>query len=203
MIALHGFSRSNYYRLARAVLIEKGIDFDIVKAVPSSEPELLAHSPMGRVPFLTVGDVSISETWAIIDYAEQIQPEPALLPTEPLERAKTIELIRHLELNIELVARRCLAAAFFGGNASDELVESTRADLKRGMKAVSTLLAPTGPFLRGKTFSTADLYAHYTFILAPGICEKVMQFDLLADYPILRERLAAIAERPSIAAAEA
>ncbi len=203
MIVLHGFSRSNYYRLARAALIEKGIEFEIAKTVPSSEPELLSHSPMGRLPFLSVGDTSISETWAIIDYAEQIQPEPSLLPAEPLERAKTIELIRHLELNVELVARRCLAAAFFGGTASDELVESTRADLKRGMHAVASLLTEQGPFLRGDSFTAADLYAHYTFILAPDICEKVMQFDLLADYPVLRERLAAIAARPSIIAAEA
>lgn len=83
------------------------------------------------------------------------------------------------------------------------MVESTRADLKRGMKAVASLLTQSGPFLRGADFTLADLYAHYTFILAPGICEKVMQFDLLADYPVLRERLAAIAKRPSIIAAEA
>lgn len=111
MITLHGFSRSNYYRLARAVLIEKGIEFETAKTLPSAEPELLEHSPMGRLPFLQVDGTSISETWAIVDYAEQIQPEPSLLPAEPLERAKTIELARHLELNIELVARRCLSAA--------------------------------------------------------------------------------------------
>lgn len=203
MIELHGFRMSNYYRLARAALIEKGIEFEIVKAVPSAEPELLALSPMGRLPFLRVGDTTISETWAIIDYAEQIQPEPALLPSDPLERAKTIELIRHIELNVELVARRCLPAAFFGGSASDELIESTRTDVQRGMRAVASLLTPAGPFLRGERFTAADLYAHYTFILAPGICEKVMHVDLLAEYPVLGERLAVIAKRPSIVAAEA
>lgn len=201
MATLYGFPRSNYYRLAKAALIEKGIEFTDAEAVPSQKDEMLARSPMGRIPYLELDGQFISETWAIIDYAEQISPEPSLFPAEPVARARCIELARHLELNVELVARRCLAAAFFGADASDELRSTTRADLERGMAAIDRLLVGDGPYLMGDTFSIADLYAHYTFVLAPGIAEATLDLDLLDGHATLQTRLSEIAKRPSIVAA--
>lgn len=201
MITLHGFTRSNYYRLAKAALIEKGIAFVDAEAVPSQDDEMLTRSPMGRIPFVEVDGAFISETWAIIDYAEQLTPQRSLFPEQPLDRARCIELSRHLELNVELVARRCLAAAFFGATASDELRETTRADLARGMAAVDRLLGGDGPYLFGESFSVADLYAHYTFVLAPGIAGRVLDMDLLAGHDVLQARLSEIAKRECIQAA--
>ena len=67
-----------------------------------------------------------------------------------------IELCCHLKLDVELVARRVLPAAFFGATASDEVLATTEADLDKGMKAVARLFQGS-PYAAGDSFTIADL----------------------------------------------
>ncbi len=192
MLKLHGMSRSNYYRLAKACLVWKGLPFEEVNAVPNQEEDYLVKSPMGKVPCLATEAGFISETLAIAEYLDAIEPANPLLPTDAFARAKTLELIRHVELDIELVARRVLPAAFFGATASDELKKSTEKDLARGVRAVARLFV-CDPYATGASCNLADLYTFYSFGLASGIVEKIYGTDLLAELPQVRtltERLA-------------
>ncbi len=202
MIKLHGIQMSNYYGLAKACLIEKGVAFEEVNAMPSQKEDYLAKSPMGKVPCIEVDGVYLSEAFAIADYLDRIQPEPAFLPSDPMARAKAIELIRHIELNVELVARRCLPEAFFGQTVSDETKASTKKDLAKGMRAVGSLLV-CEPYAAGSDFSLADLYVFYTFSLASGIVAKIFSEDLTAEQPKLKALLSTLAERDSIQQVEA
>lgn len=202
MLKLHGMTRSNYYCLIKAALLEKGLTFEEVRALPSQEADYLAKSPMGKVPCLETEAGFISESYAIIDYLETVKPEPALLPADPFARAKTIELIRHLELDVELVARRCLPAAFFGADVSDEIKEATRTDLARGMAAVDRLIS-CDPYICGAEFTAADLYAFYTFGLSSAIVAKIFDADLLEGHERLAGLLERLAEHPSIHKVEA
>lgn len=202
MIKLHGMPRSNYYSLVKAALLEKSLPFEEVAAQPSQEESYLAKSPMGKVPCLETEHGYLSESLAILDYLENIQPEPALLPRDPFLRAKVIELIRHLELDVELVARRCLPAAFFGATASEETRKSTARDLERGMKAVARLLE-CGPYAAGPEFTAADLYVFYTFTLASAIVKTVLGTDLLEGHAAIRDLLERVATRESVRQVEA
>jgi glutathione S-transferase len=197
MLKLHGMSRSNYYCLAKACLVAKGIPFEEVDATPSQEEDYLSKSPMGKVPCLETDQGFVSETLAIAEYLDGIAPDRPLLPAEPFARAKTLELIRHLELDIELVARRCLPAAFFGATASEETKKSTDRDLKRGVRAVSRLFV-CDPYATGSEFTLADLYTFYTFGLASQVVQKVLDQDLLAELPKVRELLGRLAEHDAI-----
>ena len=202
MIKLHGVLGSNYYSLTKACFYEKGIEFEEVRDPPSQEDEYLARSPMGKVPCIEVDDTFLSEAFAIADYLDHIQPEQSLLPGDPLARAKTIELIRHLELNVELVARRCLPEAFFGQTVSDETKASTKKDLVKGMRAVGNLLT-CNPYAAGERFTLADLYVFYTFGLASGIVAKIFDEDLLVSVPELKGLIETLANRDSIRQVEA
>ena len=202
MIKLHGMSRSNYYNLTKAVLLEKGIRFEEVKAVPSQDEEFLSKSPMGKVPCLETEQGFVSETFAIIDYVERLNPDPALLPADPYVRAKVIELIRHIELDIELVARRCLPAAFFGADASEELKRGTERDLARGMAALERLLV-CDPYIAGNDFTLADLYAYFSFGLAGSIVETIFGTRLLDGHAELAALLERLSERESVQAIQA
>lgn len=113
-----------------------------------------------------------------------------------------IELIRHLELDVELVARRCLPAAFFGAQASDETRTSTQRDLRKGMTALSRLLV-CDPYIAGSEFTAADLYAFYTFGLSSAIVKKIFDQDLLEGNEMLPALLQRLAKRDSIAQIEA
>ena len=114
MLKLYGFSVSNYYNMVKLALMEKGLPFEEVPFYAGQTPEALAVSPRGKVPVLGVKQGFINETSVILEYIEQTQEGPALLPAEPFQRAQVLALCREIELYIELPARACFAEAFFG-----------------------------------------------------------------------------------------
>ena len=197
MIKLYGLRMSNYYSLTKALLLEKGIDFEEVKEPPSQEEAYLARSPMGKMPSIEVDGRFLSESIAIFEYLERSKPEPALLPKDPFEAGKVMELVCHLKLDVELVARRCLPELLFRQPVSEETKEQVRADLAKGIKAVSRLMV-CEPHAAGAEFTIADLYAHYCFGLASTLAKKVVDVDLLADQPKITELLRLLEKRPSI-----
>ena len=198
MIKLYGLRMSNYYSLTKALLIEKGLEFEEVKAPPSQDDDYLARSPMGKMPSIEVDGRYMSESLAIFTYLEKLQPEPALLPSDPFEAGKAMELACHIKLDVELVDRRCLPELLFGKPVSEETKKEVRRDLAKGMKAVELLLV-ADPHAAGKDFTIADLYAFYGFGLAGMLAKQVVGVDLLAEHPRLSALLERLAERPSIA----
>jgi len=202
MIQLYGLRMSNYYSLVKVLLIEKGVEFEEVKAPPTQEEDNLVRTPMGKMPSIGVDGGYMSESLAIASYLDRIQPEPALLPADPFAAGKVVELVCHMKLDVELVARRCLPEAFFGGKVSDETKESTRADLAKGMAALDRIFVGA-PHAAGSEVTLADFYTFYTFGLAGGIVQKIFGDDLLAGHPKVQEVMALMAKHPSIERVEA
>ena len=202
MIQLYGLRMSNYYSLTKALLIEKGVEFEEVKAPPTQEADNLARTPMGRMPSIGVDGTFMSESLAIATYLERTYPEPPLLPADPLAAGKAMELACHIKLNVELVARRCLPEAFFGQTVSDETKATTEADLAKGMAAVDRIFVGA-PYAAGATLTIADFYTFYCFGLASGITQKIFGQDLLADHPKIQAVMALMAKHPSVARVEA
>lgn len=198
MIKLYGLRMSNYYSLTKALLIEKGVEFEEIKAPPSQADEYLQRSPMGKMPSIEVDGRFLSESLAIFEYLERLQPEPALLPSDPFAAGKAMELACHIKLDVELVARRCLPELLFNKPVSDETKSEVKADLAKGIAAVSRLIV-CDPYAAGKDFTIADLYTYYGLGLAGTLAKAVVGVDLLADQPKLTELLGRLAERPSIA----
>lgn len=202
MIQLYGLSMSNYYSLVKALLIEKGLDFEEVKAPPTQAEDNLARTPMGKMPSIGVDGRYMSESLAIATYLDRKQPEPALLPADPFEAAKAVELLCHIKLDVELVARRCLPEAFFGQTVSDETKAATEKDVVRGMQAVGRLMV-CDPYAAGSQITLADFYTFYSFGLANGITQKLFGLDILEGYPQIQDLMGRLAEHPSIARVEA
>ncbi len=198
MIKLYGLRLSNYYSLTKALLIEKSLEFDENSAPPAQDEDYLQRSPMGKMPSIEVDGQFMSESLAIFNYVERLQPEPALLPSDPFAAGKVMELVRHLKLDIELVARRCLPELLFERPVSDETKKQVKRDLEKGMRAVSRLFV-CKPYAAGAEFTLADLYAYYTFGLSGTIANKVIGMDLLGEQPQIAELLDRLARRPSIA----
>ena len=202
MIQLYGLRMSNYYSLVKALLIEKGLAFEEVKAPPTQEEDNLSRTPMGKMPSIGVDGQFMSESLAIATYLERLQPTPALLPEDPFAAGKVMELACHIKLDVELVARRCLPEAFFGQTVTDETKKATEKDLHRGMQAVDRLLV-CAPFAAGDQLTLADFFAFYSFGLANGISQKMFGLDLMEGRPELAALMGRLAEVPSIAQVEA
>jgi len=202
MIKLYGLKMSNYYSLTKALLIEKNVAFEEVKRPPSQEEDFLAMSPMGKMPAIESDGIFLSESLAIAQYLENIQPAPALLPSDAMTAAKVMELCCHIKLDVELVARRCLPEAFFGQTVSQETKDSARADLEKGMSAVARLFDGS-PYAAGAELSLADFYTFYCFGLASGIAKAIWDMNLLENHANIAGVMAKMAEHPSVARVEA
>src|SRR3546814_16687493 len=50
-LRLHGYPVSQYFNAARAALIEKGTDFQVIPTRPAQDDAFLAPSPMGKIPY--------------------------------------------------------------------------------------------------------------------------------------------------------
>ncbi len=202
MIQLYGLKMSNYYSLVKALLVEKGVDFEEVKAPPTQEEDNLARTPMGKMPSIGVDGQYMSESLAIAGYLDRLQPEPALLPNDPFAAGKVIELVCHMKLDVELVARRCLPEAFFGQTVSDETKSATEKDLAKGMAALDRLYVGA-PYAAGAELSLADFYTYFSFGLASGIAQKMFNIDLLENHPKIQGVMALMDEHPSVQRVEA
>ena len=93
---LFTYYRSTSSYRVRIALALKGLDYRALLVnliAPAggehSQPAYLAINPQGRVPALrTDGGELLVQSPAIIEYLEEVYPQPALLPTTAVERAK-------------------------------------------------------------------------------------------------------------------
>lgn len=201
MITLHGFAVSNYYNKVKLAMLEKGLAFDETLNWATKDEATLARSPLGKVPFVEIDGVPVAESQVILEFLEDAHPQPALLPADPVARAKVRELVAFLELHLELVARRLYPQAFFGGTVSPEVIEATRKDLRRNLDAFMRL-AKFSPFVAGDAFTMADCAAVVHLPLLSMATRAIYGEDWLAGSPS-KAYLAMMKERPSMQRIEA
>lgn len=183
MIKLHGFPASNYCNMVSLALLEKGVAHEDVRIYTGQDEEMLAKSPMGKVPFLETEHGFISETNIILDYIEETQSGPALYPAAPYDRARVRELIKYSELYLELPARRCYGEAFFGsGPVSEQTKDEVRTVMERGAKAIQRR-ASFEPFLYGEALTYADIMFLFSYPMAASVARSVLDWDLAAEMP--------------------
>ena len=195
MLKLCGFAASNYYNKVKFALLEKGVDFEEKLVWTNRAPELLARSPLGKVPFFETDHGRMCESQVMMDYLEQAYPQKPLIPADPYQAAKVRELITFLELHLELVARELYAEAFFGGKVSDEVKERTLKLLKRNVKGFATL-AKFSPYIAGSEFTMADCAGMVHLPLVSMASKAIYGEDVLADLPT-REYVKMLGERPT------
>ncbi|MEN9728745.1 MAG: hypothetical protein RL434_3111 [Pseudomonadota bacterium] len=197
MIKLYGFAVSNYYNMVKLTLEEKGLPYTEVEvSLFSKDPTFKTRSPMGKVPCIETSNGFLSETAAILEYLEELKPQPSLLPADLFARAKTREIMRIIELYIELAARRHFRHVFFGDPLNEAAVEEVRTVLENGVSALKQLVTP-GPYLCGHQMTYADVYAYHSFPYANLVTGKLYGWDIIAAVPGLKEALAQVAARPA------
>src|SRR5512144_2168168 len=112
---LYDFPFAPNPRKLRVYLGEKGIEIprvvvNIVKGEQNT-PAFRAKNPMGGVPVLELDDGScLRESLAIIEYLEELHPEPPMIGTTPLERARVRALERTADLGVLIGVARVFHA---------------------------------------------------------------------------------------------
>ena len=199
MLKLCGFRISNYHNKVRLALLEKGVPFEEdPTCFPSQKDEWVGRSPMGKVPILEADGTTISESEVICEYLEDAFPQKPLLPKDPVARARVRELITHLELHMELVARRLYGAVFFGGKVSDETREQVQKELAKGVRTLQRL-AKFDPYIAGPELTLADCAAFVHLPLVTLVTKSAFGRDFLEDIPPMKPYLKMLGERPAFA----
>jgi glutathione S-transferase len=88
MITLYDAARCPFCARVRIVLAEKGVPYEPVEIDLSNRPSwLYEKNPAGKVPVLEEDTLVLPESAVIMEYLEERYPEPALLPSDPAQRA--------------------------------------------------------------------------------------------------------------------
>jgi maleylpyruvate isomerase len=144
-------------------LLEKGIPFERVEvdllAAEHKRPAYGEITPRRQVPTLVYGEgreaITVYESVAIIQFLDDMHPEPPLMPpvTEPARRATA--LMRIAEFQQKLVPKSIFASVAFRKQTREQLGEQVDAlleELPRWDAYVGD-----GQFLCGDQFTLADI----------------------------------------------
>ncbi len=199
-------------RRVRMFMAEKGIEcetaqVDIIQGENLSD-DFLAINPRGVLPTLVLDDGTVlDESVAICRYLEEIQPQPALMGTDPVSKAHIEARQRHMEFDGLMGAAEAFRNSFPGfanrglpGNAGavdavPELVERGKNTVQRFYERLDQALAQS-EFVAGDAFTIADITALCTIDFAAGAA----RLPIPDDCENLKRWHAAVSARPSAAA---
>jgi len=104
-LVLHNFFRSSASVRLRAALNLKGLPYDYVayrlRDNEHRKADYLARNPQGLVPALELADGSVlTQSLAIMEYLDEIYPQPPLLPADALGRARVRALSQAIACDI-------------------------------------------------------------------------------------------------------
>ena len=196
MIKIYGLKVSNFSSMVRFALMEKNIEFEWIETFPfsmSGDKTILDKSTNGAVPILEYNGQFISETLAIMSFLEKKFIDIKLISDDPLEHAKTIEIIKILENYIETSARNFYPFVYFGGEKKEDNLDQIKETINRGLNILEKK-ASLSPFMVSK-FSYADIFASMSLFPAKAVCEKVYSWNIFDDFKKLGESVESINSR--------
>jgi maleylacetoacetate isomerase len=197
------FNSSTSYRV-RIALNLKGVPHDIIGV----DIRTGAHRDRGfvaggaanaGVPQLVDGEMTLGQSLAIIDWLDARFPEPRLIPSEPLARARVLELAYLIACDIHPVNNLRVLKYLTGelgvsADAKDRWYVHWMAD---GMAGVERLLERHGggPFCFGESPTLADC------CLIPQIANALRTGCDIAPYPRAMAIYGHAIEQPAFKAA--
>jgi len=166
-IVLHNYYRSSTSYRVRIALEMKGLSYDYIphhlRHGEHLEPAYLAVNPQGLVPALVLDDGTLlTQSLAIIEYLDEVQPTPPLLPKDSLGRARVRMLAQMIACDIHPVNNlRVLTSlrTLFGAGDQD-ITNWFRHWVNEGFQPLEKILASspqTGTFCHGEAPGLADI----------------------------------------------
>lgn len=161
---LHGYFRSSAAWRVRIALNLKDLTVRQVahhlQKAEQRAPEFLKLNPQGLVPALELSDGSVlTQSLAIIEWLEETHPNPALLPADPVARAKVRAFAMAMAVDIHPIQNLKILNRLRALGVAESAVQGWAAEANSdGLTACEELLADVpGPFCFGDTPGLGDI----------------------------------------------
>jgi glutathione S-transferase len=161
---LYSFFGAPNPKRVRVYLVEKGLEVPIeevnIVTGENRTPEFLEKNPLGGLPVLELDDGShLTESLAIIEYFEELRPNPSMIGATPLERARVRELERIAEVGVLLrvgtIFQNTHPFMATRIKQSADAAESARTLLANSLKVLDARIGDR-PFVAGQRPTIAD-----------------------------------------------
>jgi len=165
-IKLYGYFRSSAAFRVRITLNLKKLDYETaaihLRRNDQTRPDYLGVNPQGLVPTLEDGGLRLIQSMAIIEYLDEIYPDPPLLPTHSADRARVRGLAEIVACDIHPINNLRVLRYLTHSLGHDEAAIATWYNhwIDAGFRAFERLLAEdprTGTFCHGDTPGLADI----------------------------------------------
>ncbi len=193
-----GTLRSRFSCKVKVILEEKGLSYRTqnlpAEMLGIKPPEMLAHHPLGKVPYIEDGELRLFDSTVINEYLEERYPEPPLMPKDVAQRARVREMEQFgdesvLEDLVDVVVPYWT-------------VDPSRRDSKRQEAARHKLAGRSLPFIEKALLARSGEGVCGAFSLADApymVLAMVLEVDGmdLGDFPQVAAYLRRLRERPS------
>ncbi|MEO6420691.1 MAG: glutathione S-transferase family protein [Polyangiaceae bacterium] len=198
-LQLISFDLCPYVERSRIVLEEKKIPYDIRFIDLKNKPDwFLAISPRGKVPVLLVDERPVFESAVINEMLEELYPEKAMFPRDPVTRAQARGWI--VFCNDVLMA----PSYTYQTTIAEDAQRVAGATLRDGFSKLEAELVKRAPakFFMDDEFGLVD--AAYAPLLTRCIfAVEVLGTNPLAEFPELSAYTERLLQHPSAVAARA
>lgn len=187
-VILYSYFRSSAAYRVRIALNLKNINYEIrpVHLLKNGgeqfKADYLALNPQGRVPVLVVQNRVLTQSSAIIEYLEEVYPDPPLLPANVMERAYVRSLAQIIACDIHPL-NNLRVLNYLKASLKYEFQQAWRSHwIQEGFTAVEQLL------------QTSDDRGRYCFGDKPGLADvflipqvyNALRFDCeMKSFPLI------------------
>jgi maleylacetoacetate isomerase len=185
---LYGYFRSSAAFRVRIALNLKKLDYENafihLRRGDQAAPEFFAVNPQGLVPALEIGGQRLTQSLAIIEYLDEMHPEPPLLPHDAAGRARVRALAAIVACDIHPLNNLRVLRYLHRPLGHDQGAIETWYNhwIDSGFGAIERLLVDdphTGAFCHGEMPGLADI------ALVPQVYNAHRYPLDLTDYPTI------------------
>ena len=183
-LTLYSYHRNSAGQRVRIALNLKGVDYRYLSVAEIGWDTYRKINPQGLLPALKVGERIVAQSTAILEYLEATNPEPPLLPDDPLAAAEVRAFAQLIACDMHPLnnnrVRRFLESDLDASEAA--VLHWYRHWIVQGFASLETTLSSRprdGDFCFGDRPGMADLY------LVPQV-QNARRFDCdLTPYPLI------------------
>jgi glutathione S-transferase len=161
MLVLGGSPISSYYNKVKLALLEKDVGFREELCGPSQDESFLKYSPMGKIPYLRLGEYEdfLTESTVIIEYLEMAYPRKMkLYPGSVVAASNCRQLISYFDNYVVNVGQELVGMFLFNLPKDEAKIKDVLSRIERGIDGVRQLVR-IEPFLLGGQYTAADVTA--------------------------------------------